>query len=272
MWGGEVFVTTAVHSVWTGVRNILPHAERFQRFFSTVSREDCWNMLNGAIRGTSPQYDPLLAQVFWANGIIRSYGKSMFWQDVCPNEACQHPNQWGYPYCTKCNTPLTQKELANSELQPNGWGCTFAVVVLVCDLKTGRKIIHYYWEGDPLIFLVLDGKLEVLSKEQVETVVSDNKTLTVLSRWLGRCDIPGGERGEREIPPSAEGWVGIGSDGLSNMLSPDHILQVLMENGTCQVLVDEALAVPKPYNETHTTGDDNMLVATATFQKKENSK
>ena len=51
---------------------------------------------------------------------------------VCP--ACQTPNRWTQPRCTRCGKPLPRDEPARSErmhADTDGWGCVRAVLLRI---------------------------------------------------------------------------------------------------------------------------------------------
>lgn len=235
---GEVFAQTAVHILWTGIRRLLPYSERFQRFWATASREQCWDLLNNSLRAQDPSRDPLMAQVFWANSCVQNFAKTL---------------------------------LSPQQLENNGYGCTLVVAVMICDLKKGHIVIHGYNEGDAKIFVRLGNRIEQLSMDHTE----QQGERDFLSRWLGRCDTPGGTRFERILQPGdteGGGSVLICSDGLTNMLAAQDIAAVCQEaeSGTeCEALIARALTVETPHNPTHEPGDDNIFVAIADFRKGE---
>ena len=153
---------------------------------------------------------------------------------------------------------------AVKKFKRGSFGATIVVAVTVCDLETGRVIVHGYNEGDARCALVIGTALTQLS---IDHTIAGNPF-----RFLGHSDHISGQSFRLEIWMSESDfksfWIILYSDGLWNMISPERVAEVcnaaLSPDQACSVLLEEALHVEVPagkaLDERVTVGDDNITI------------
>lgn len=219
------------------------------------------HMFVGAIRTRLPAFDS--QEKFLDRN---SFGESLV------NQA----NTFFFPtinWVTSCIYQFGVSEMGEKK----NFGCTLVAAAMVCDLQTGAVTMWRYSVGDSSIFMLFD--------DTIDKINEDHSRDGQLTRYVGQGINANGsfEKQSFQVQPGLMGRIMLllCSDGLTNMLSPDQIMEVCFKTGitpakAARALIKAALEVEIPYGETInpnpdvpvTTGDDNIFVAITQFKSK----
>lgn len=182
-------------------------------------------------------------------------------------------------WVTKCVYNFGSQEVGQDQRgKQRTFGCTWVAVVLICDLITGRVVMHGYSVGDSNFFLV--------TPDQIEKLNTDDSREGRLDRWVGQGGSANGQVFVRELQLNRDNLpflrLLLCSDGVSNMLSSDDIAATVREFTEPAQAVNEifnrALSVEVPFGFLQhpdakipvTVGDDNMFgvdISTSVIEK-----
>lgn len=181
--------------------------------------------------------------------------------------------KWFFPvvdWTHKMIYSIGENEFPPRKGQRQLFGSTLVATAMICDLSTGRVIVHGYWVGDSRVYLVTRETAECLTKDHDREVGGEK----VLDRWVGHIASADGQVFMRELQLSPDNPIVqllLCSDGLTNMVGPDEIAEVCRMQPAAQAvetLISRAVNCEVPYGRQFQSetaiqiqpGDDNILV------------